>query len=617
MKKVLTVIILGLLSLSTFLILAPKLITQAIPTAQNFEELWRTEIVDNREAFVATGDVDGDGVSDVALVPYAYSYGTWNTLQVIKGNGTLLWSKSVFITPCGVAIQDINGDTEGEILVYGCTTDGNYGAYIYAFDATGTLLWDFNGRDDYYGTFHSLNFINLDNDVEPELFLVGAGWTRYTSYALDTNGSLLWKFRAQDWNHLQPAISDINGDGWDEIVLASYGSVYILGKNGSILFQIPDPYNERTDKCVSCGDITGDGLPDIIFGIHGSDVTSRNSLHAYRNDGTPLWSEFYGNQDRQRGPLFPLLVDLTGDEIKDIVVYVEIEKMIIAYKNDGTLLWTFGNATFFNTPVYLHLGLYDINRTSSREIVFSKWADSWIYSLSKDGEITFESQLPQQGWLAHNCYLGRFVPMSDVNKDGFDELFAIEVIDGRHYLAVITINPPPPPATLDVDPHSLNLRSKGLYVTAYLELPEGYDVADINVSSILLNDTVPVDVGGPTEIGDYDSDGIPDLMVTFNRTMVSEFILSKGIKCGNVTLTLTGQLADLTLFEGSDVIRVKMPGDVNGDGKVNICDIVLAAKAYGSYPSHPRWNPMADENEDNKIGIIDIIIIAINLGKTY
>jgi hypothetical protein len=134
--------------------------------------------------------------------------------------------------------------------------------------------------------------------------------------------------------------------------------------------------------------------------------------------------------------------------------------------------------------------------------------------------------------------------------------------------------------TVGIDPDTLNLGSKGRCITAYIELPEGYDVADINVSTIMLNNTIPAEPR-PTAIGDYDNDSVPDLMVKFNRTAVSELILSEGIKYGNVMLTVTGKLYDGTPFEGSDVIRIRMPGDVNSDGKVDIFDVVLVAVRYG------------------------------------
>jgi hypothetical protein len=55
--------------------------------------------------------------------------------------------------------------------------------------------------------------------------------------------------------------------------------------------------------------------------------------------------------------------------------------------------------------------------------------------------------------------------------------------------------------------------------------------------------------------------------------------------------------------------------DLNGDGKVDIKDISIVALAFGSYPSHPRWNPIADVYQDSKIDIRDIALIAKNFGK--
>ncbi len=66
---------------------------------------------------------------------------------------------------------------------------------------------------------------------------------------------------------------------------------------------------------------------------------------------------------------------------------------------------------------------------------------------------------------------------------------------------------------------------------------------------------VPAPHPVPTEIGDYDNDTIPDLMVKFNRTLVSEFILSNSITDDHVTLTITGEVAG-TPFQGEDTIEV-------------------------------------------------------------
>jgi len=112
-------------------------------------------------------------------------------------------------------------------------------------------------------------------------------------------------------------------------------------------------------------------------------------------------------------------------------------------------------------------------------------------------------------------------------------------------------------ATIDIDPDTLNLMSKGRWIAAYIELPEGYDVAGIDASTILLNDAIPAE-SRPIAIGDYDSDGIPDLVLKFDRAEVIEYILNSGItdKFMRVTLTITGKLNDGTPFQGSNTIRV-------------------------------------------------------------
>ncbi len=106
-------------------------------------------------------------------------------------------------------------------------------------------------------------------------------------------------------------------------------------------------------------------------------------------------------------------------------------------------------------------------------------------------------------------------------------------------------------ATIDFDPDTLNLKSKGKWVTAYIELPNAYDVDEIDISTVRLNDTV-LALAHPTQVGDYDSDGVADLMVKFDRSDVQS-ILEPG---DEVEVTVSGQLINGTPFEGTDTIRV-------------------------------------------------------------
>ena len=58
-------------------------------------------------------------------------------------------------------------------------------------------------------------------------------------------------------------------------------------------------------------------------------------------------------------------------------------------------------------------------------------------------------------------------------------------------------------------------------------------------------------------------------------------------------------------------------GDVTCDGKVDVKDIALVAKAFGSSKNKPNWNVMADANGDDKVDIRDIGLVCANVGNVY
>ncbi len=55
--------------------------------------------------------------------------------------------------------------------------------------------------------------------------------------------------------------------------------------------------------------------------------------------------------------------------------------------------------------------------------------------------------------------------------------------------------------------------------------------------------------------------------------------------------------------------------DLNYDGKVDIKDVALAAKAFGTVPGDPRWEKEADISRDDKIDIRDIAQVARAFGQ--
>jgi len=103
-------------------------------------------------------------------------------------------------------------------------------------------------------------------------------------------------------------------------------------------------------------------------------------------------------------------------------------------------------------------------------------------------------------------------------------------------------------ATIDIDPDTLNLKSKGRWITCYIDLPNGYgyNVSDIDISTVMLEDTIPAEWGDIQE---------ETLMVKFDRSDVEDMLSP-----GTYNLKVTGELTDGTKLEGySDEIRVIEP----------------------------------------------------------
>jgi hypothetical protein len=129
-------------------------------------------------------------------------------------------------------------------------------------------------------------------------------------------------------------------------------------------------------------------------------------------------------------------------------------------------------------------------------------------------------------------------------------------------------------ATVDINPNSLNLKSKSdkNAITAYIELPPEAKVSQIDIKTVVL------DVNGsmiaaqlrPTSIGDHDRDRIADLMVKFDRQAVIKALLDTKLSVRHRIARFFGWKVDLKLivngylhngrhFTGQDTIEVILP----------------------------------------------------------
>lgn len=73
-------------------------------------------------------------------------------------------------------------------------------------------------------------------------------------------------------------------------------------------------------------------------------------------------------------------------------------------------------------------------------------------------------------------------------------------------------------------------------------------------------------------------------------------------------------IANNRLIDGWIVVTIL--GDVTGDGRVDILDIFVIAKAFGAKRGEPTYNTNADLDSNGEINILDIFKVAKEFGKT-
>jgi len=66
-----------------------------------------------------------------------------------------------------------------------------------------------------------------------------------------------------------------------------------------------------------------------------------------------------------------------------------------------------------------------------------------------------------------------------------------------------------------------------------------------------------------------------------------------------------------------NMVMIIAPSDLDANGEINIIDVSIVARAYGSTPQEPNWNESADINKDGVINILDIALVAKDFGKIY
>jgi hypothetical protein len=322
------------------------------------------------------------------------------------------------------------------------------------------------------------------------------------------------------------------------------------------------------DINIAWGYLIGIDSLDNIY-VSGQIVTESDHMDyitlKYDTNGSLLWKAQFD------GP-----VDFCDDSPKDMVVtpdgivYVTGESFFnymttgsfstVVYDTNGTQKWSAiydgeGDRLYFCAAIALHSS-GNVFITGSF-LSSTTWNDFVTVGYDSEGNQIWNARLYKHILSNEFPYDIAVDPMGNVYVAGWG---MVDYYVSWDFVLVKYSPRSSIDATIDIDPDTLNLKSKGKWITCYIELPEGYDVCEIDPSTILLEDSLqPVldrKYGWVKSEGsyimDHDGDGIMERMVKFAREEV-QAMLDPGV----YNLKVTGELEDGTGFEGySDEIRV-------------------------------------------------------------
>jgi outer membrane protein assembly factor BamB len=320
------------------------------------------------KAVRAISDITGDGKPDVVVSTENY----WT--MALNGNASTtndsLWAFNTFISNYSAGsigttgdyshqkaldvASDLNGDGVKDIVIG--TGGGN--EHVYAIDGrTGRMIWTFGTDHPDSFSLGDITAVDVSTDYtgdgKPDVIAAaaatesgGVGGRRSAYLFNGTNGQIIWQAPLPGFTHGVTAIGDISGDGLPDVIGAvgepSYKMTAFNGLNGALLWDFTVTSASGGGKEVMAFPVTGQS-PDVILGAFWGPI--------YRVDGesgTQVWSHTTGSGVMQ----LKRLRDVTGDGVDEILAALLGGGALCLNGATGATVWSLptGN-TMGITPV--------------------------------------------------------------------------------------------------------------------------------------------------------------------------------------------------------------------------------------------------------------------------
>ncbi|MDP8201121.1 MAG: choice-of-anchor D domain-containing protein [Candidatus Tenebribacter burtonii] len=280
--------------------------------------LWETEIysgnIYNQNALKIIEDIDSDEYDDVIVG----TTGGDRAVRAISGKtGQLIWTfnTSIYGGDGGWVYQvDVSYDYNNDGIQDVLAATGSDAQRVMCLDGTtGSELWNFYLAGP---KFSCIGISDINNDGVPDA--IGGGSNSYETEGKiwgisGANGSQLWEFTtggSSVWALAE--VDDFSGNGINDVVVGDFGGNYygIDTSNGSMEWSgsIGSGLIIRFEKL---NDVNGNGHPDIAI----ARSTQDNAIVIDGHTGDNIWLQPVADQPW----VVDKIGDITGDGINDVV----------------------------------------------------------------------------------------------------------------------------------------------------------------------------------------------------------------------------------------------------------------------------------------------------------
>ncbi len=372
---------------------------------------------------MATGDIDGDGVTDVAAgASYNSSATPDGYVHAINGvDGSEIWTYYVGASNNAIDVGDINGDAYMDVVV------GSFDDQVHAINGqTGVAFWVRN-----IGSLwiNGVAIADVDGDLIGDVAYAHEYLTGFTNYigVLDgTDGSDIWQLTTS-YVGMKTVVEDFDGDGQLEAV---FGVEY---DDETLAVQSRDALTGALQWEDTLG--VGDGVNNEIY-LFTYDIDADTDLDLLVSHGgigyfynmydganaTPMYtSETLSGYVRSAA-----FADVTGDGVLNIVAATYDRVQILDAEN-GTKEWYFavaGSIASVAVGDFDDDGIVDVSAGGTAETVgFPPDPGKTVWAIrSAQSPLLWEFQFGEYG---------NAVAVGDLNGDEYDDVVAVASLGDR------------------------------------------------------------------------------------------------------------------------------------------------------------------------------------------